>query len=87
MSKLTELTVTDLLDSFASPAPTPGGGSASALAGALGASLLMMVAGLPRTRGGRTPTVRRSTTCSVSCGTAGTTSPTWWTRTATPTRP
>src|SRR5918994_1786582 len=52
MSKLTELTVTELLESFAAPAPTPGGGSAAALAGALGASLLMMVAGLPRTRGG-----------------------------------
>ena len=52
MSKLTELTVADLLDSFASPAPTPGGGSASALAGAIGASLLMMVAALPRTRAG-----------------------------------
>jgi methenyltetrahydrofolate cyclohydrolase len=52
MSKLTELTVIELLESFASPAPTPGGGSAAALAGALGASLLMMVAALPRTRGG-----------------------------------
>src|SRR5918994_935235 len=37
MSKLTDLTVTALLESFASPAPTPGGGSAAALAGALGA--------------------------------------------------
>jgi methenyltetrahydrofolate cyclohydrolase len=52
MSKLTDLTVTALLESFASPAPTPGGGSAAALTGALGASLLMMVAALPRTRGG-----------------------------------
>jgi formiminotetrahydrofolate cyclodeaminase len=52
MSKLTELTVSEVLESFAAPAPTPGGGSAAALAGALGASLLMMVAGLPRTRGG-----------------------------------
>ena len=31
MSKLTELTVTELLESFAAPAPTPGGGSAAAL--------------------------------------------------------
>ena len=52
MSRLTELTVADLLESFASPAPTPGGGSASALAGAVGASLLMMVAALPKTRTG-----------------------------------
>jgi len=42
----------DLLDAFASNAPVPGGGSASALAGALGASLLVMVAGLPKTRTG-----------------------------------
>jgi formiminotetrahydrofolate cyclodeaminase len=42
----------DLLDAFASPAPTPGGGSASALAAAVGASLLLMVARLPKTRSG-----------------------------------
>jgi formiminotetrahydrofolate cyclodeaminase len=46
----TNRTVTDLLDAFSSSDPTPGGGSASALAGALGASLLAMVAGLPKTR-------------------------------------
>ena len=39
-----------LLEDFRSSAPTPGGGSASALAGALGASLLAMVAGLPKPR-------------------------------------
>jgi formiminotetrahydrofolate cyclodeaminase len=44
--------VRDLLAAFSSPDPTPGGGSASALASALGASLLAMVAGLPRTRSG-----------------------------------
>src|SRR5437899_6288473 len=37
---------------FAAPDPTPGGGSASAVASAIGASLLMMVAGLPKTRTG-----------------------------------
>jgi len=42
----------DLLDAFASNEPVPGGGSAAALAGALGASLLVMVAGLPKTRTG-----------------------------------
>lgn len=46
------LPLTDLLDAFASNAPVPGGGSAAALTGALGVSLLMMVAGLPRTRSG-----------------------------------
>jgi formiminotetrahydrofolate cyclodeaminase len=43
-------TVTELLDAFASPEPTPGGGSAAALAGAVGASLIAMVAGLPKTK-------------------------------------
>ena len=42
----------DLLTAFSSPDPTPGGGSASALASAVGASLLMMVAGLAKTRNG-----------------------------------
>lgn len=42
----------DLLDAFASNEPVPGGGSASALAGAVGASLLVMVAGLSKTRTG-----------------------------------
>jgi formiminotetrahydrofolate cyclodeaminase len=46
--KLTNLTVTELLAAFRSSEPTPGGGSASALAGAVGASLLAMVAGLPK---------------------------------------
>ena len=41
-----------LLDAFSSPDPTPGGGSAAALAGALGAALLAMVAGMTRTRTG-----------------------------------
>ena len=42
----------DLLDAFSSTDPTPGGGSASAMASAVGASLLMMVAGMPKTRSG-----------------------------------
>jgi len=46
------LSLTDLLDAFASNQPVPGGGSAAALAGAVGASLLIMVAGLPKTRHG-----------------------------------
>ena len=47
---LTDRTVGDLLTAFASSDPTPGGGSAAALASAVGASLLMMVASLPKTR-------------------------------------
>ena len=44
--------VVDLLDAFASNEPVPGGGSASALAGALGVSLLLMGAGLAKTKSG-----------------------------------
>ncbi|MGI5861239.1 MAG: glutamate formimidoyltransferase [Myxococcales bacterium] len=47
-SKLVEAgqSLTDFLEEMAAPTPTPGGGSASALSGAVGASLLAMVAGL-----------------------------------------
>jgi methenyltetrahydrofolate cyclohydrolase len=47
---LTDLVVVDLLDAFASSDPVPGGGSASALAGALGVSLLLMVADMTKTK-------------------------------------
>jgi formiminotetrahydrofolate cyclodeaminase len=49
---LTDQSVRDLLTAFSSPDPTPGGGSAAALTSAVGASLLMMVTGLPKTRTG-----------------------------------
>jgi methenyltetrahydrofolate cyclohydrolase len=49
---LIDLSVRDLLNAFSSSDPTPGGGSAAALASAVGASLLMMVAALPKTRTG-----------------------------------
>lgn len=49
---LTDRSLRDLLTAFGSSDPTPGGGSASALASAVGASLLTMVAGLPKTRTG-----------------------------------
>jgi formiminotetrahydrofolate cyclodeaminase len=48
--KLIDMTVGELLAAFQSSNPTPGGGSASALAAAVGASLLAMVAGLPKPR-------------------------------------
>jgi formiminotetrahydrofolate cyclodeaminase len=42
----------DFIAALGSPNPTPGGGSASALASAAGTALLQMVAGLPKTRSG-----------------------------------
>jgi methenyltetrahydrofolate cyclohydrolase len=50
MPRFADLTVSALLDALASSTPTPGGGTAAAIAGAMGTSLLAMVAGLPRTR-------------------------------------
>ncbi len=44
--KLIDHTVNDFIELLASDAPAPGGGSASALMGAVGASLAAMVAGL-----------------------------------------
>lgn len=41
--KLVDLTITDFMQTLGSDAPAPGGGSASALAGATGVSLLKMV--------------------------------------------
>ena len=47
-----EFALIDLLDAFASNEPVPGGGSAAALAGALGVSLLVMAASLAKSRTG-----------------------------------
>ena len=52
MAHLTSLTAAQLLDAFASNDPLPAGGSAAAMVGAIGTSLLLMVATLPRTRSG-----------------------------------
>jgi formiminotetrahydrofolate cyclodeaminase len=49
---LLALSAGSLLDRFASSEPTPGGGSAAALSGALAAALVEMVAGLEKTRTG-----------------------------------
>ena len=57
MTRLTDLPLASFLDALTSPNPTPGGGSALALAGAMGASLLAMVAGMPKTKTG-TPEAR-----------------------------
>jgi methenyltetrahydrofolate cyclohydrolase len=56
---LSRLPLPELLDAFASPAPTPGGGSAAALLGALGSALVAMVAGLPKSRN-NTPDERQA---------------------------
>ena len=47
---LTGKPLAEFLAAVQQPDPTPGGGSVSALAGALGASLLVMVASMPRHR-------------------------------------
>ena len=50
MNRFADMTVSQLLAALASPNPTPGGGTAAAMAGAMGTSLLMMVAGLARSK-------------------------------------
>jgi len=47
-----EMALADVLDAFATTDPVPGGGSAAALAGAIGTSLLLMVAAMPKTKTG-----------------------------------
>lgn len=44
------MTVADVLAALSSPDPTPGGGTAAAIAGAMGTSLLLMVTGLAKSR-------------------------------------
>ena len=51
MARFADHSISAFLDAIASPDPTPGGGSAAAVGGAIGVALLMMVAGLPKTRG------------------------------------
>jgi methenyltetrahydrofolate cyclohydrolase len=52
MSRFVDQPVSAFLEALASPEPTPGGGTAAAIAGAMGAALLMMVAGLTKSRTG-----------------------------------
>ncbi len=52
MTTYSTLAVADLMDALAANQPVPGGGSAAALAGGAAVSVLLMVAGLPRTKTG-----------------------------------
>jgi formiminotetrahydrofolate cyclodeaminase len=65
--RLIDHSVHDLLARFRSPDPTPGGGSASALAGAIGASLLAMVAALPKSKAATEEDVERLSSAGVRC--------------------
>jgi glutamate formiminotransferase/formiminotetrahydrofolate cyclodeaminase len=51
MPRFADLSISAFTDALASSDPTPGGGTAAAVAGAMGVALLMMVAGLQKTRG------------------------------------
>jgi formiminotetrahydrofolate cyclodeaminase len=64
---LPALSVAQLLAAFRSSDPTPGGGSASALAGAIGASLLVMVASLPKSRAATEEDARRLERAGEEC--------------------
>lgn len=68
---LLDLSARALLDRFASSDPTPGGGSAAALAGATGAALVGMVCGMPKTRTGSPDERARLLDALASAGRAG----------------
>ena len=59
--------VSELLAAFRSPSPTPGGGSAVALTAATGASLLAMVAALPKSRATTEEDAQRLTAAGDRC--------------------
>jgi formiminotetrahydrofolate cyclodeaminase len=50
VNRFADMTVAQLLAALASPNPTPGGGTAAAIAGAMGTSILVMVASLAKSR-------------------------------------
>ncbi|MGE0813085.1 MAG: cyclodeaminase/cyclohydrolase family protein [Vicinamibacterales bacterium] len=68
MTTFASRSFTDLLDLLAAPTPTPGGGVAAALSGALGAAVGQMVASLPRTRHGTPEEHQRLMTAAATLG-------------------
>lgn len=66
MSLVTQ-SVSSLLAAFRSASPTPGGGSAAALAAATGASLLAMVAALPKSKAATEEDAQRLTAAGDRC--------------------
>jgi formiminotetrahydrofolate cyclodeaminase len=50
MNRFANMSVSQLMAALSSPEPTPGGGTAAAIAGAMGASLLVMVTGLAKSK-------------------------------------
>ena len=68
---LLDLPARALLDRFGSPDPTPGGGSAAALAGALAAALVSMVCAMDKTRTGDASERARLDTAGASAREAG----------------
>lgn len=65
--KLTDRSLRELLAAIRDPSPTPGGGSVSALAGALGASLLTMVAAMTKHRAASKQDVERLQAAGSRC--------------------
>jgi formiminotetrahydrofolate cyclodeaminase len=64
---LVERTLRDVLEAFQAATPTPGGGAAAALAGAVGSSLLAMVASLPKHRATSEADVERLRAAAAQC--------------------
>ena len=64
---LVSQSVSEFLATVRSAAPTPGGGSAAALAGAMGASLLAMVANLPKSKAATEEDVQRLRSAGDRC--------------------
>ena len=64
---LTDKTINQWLDALRAPEPTPGGGSAAALAGAMGASLFAMVAGLPKSKAATAEDAARLAAAGARC--------------------